>query len=374
MNNLKNQIVPLFLSCACILPTLVQAADVSTDSITINGPTPFLSLNAPAQTWDIKNDNDEFSISDRTNSRVPFVISSGITRPNAFFIDFEGKVGLGTNTPGGTQSSKLTIADAEPGITFFAGNGSQQWDFFGESTGAGIFDVTANTTPFGIAAGADSWSLLIDSAGQVGFGTQNPAAKVHAVIDDSNYLQPLVLENVNAINFSGFRLKIAPNSWIDFNNSGGTFRINADQVPGSEFEVRSNGNATLSGVLTQNSDVNAKQDIVAVDQRNVLAKVMQLHVSEWSYKDAPASRHIGPMAQDFYKSFGLGDTATGITSIDTGGVALAAIQGVKKEKDREIESLKTQLQQQQERMMQLEILVTELMLKQTSQIQLSSSN
>jgi hypothetical protein len=37
-------------------------------------------------------------------------------------------------------------------------------------------------------------------------------------------------------------------------------------------------------------------------------------------------RHIGPMAQDFYSAFGLDDKR--ITTIDEGGVALAAIQGL----------------------------------------------
>ena len=51
-------------------------------------------------------------------------------------------------------------------------------------------------------------------------------------------------------------------------------------------------------------------------------------VSKWEYKDALGESHIGPMAQDFYAAFGLGATDTGISSIDAGGVALAAIQAL----------------------------------------------
>ena len=39
-------------------------------------------------------------------------------------------------------------------------------------------------------------------------------------------------------------------------------------------------------------------------------------------------RHIGPMAQDFHSAFGLGLDNKHITTIDEGGVALAAIQGL----------------------------------------------
>jgi hypothetical protein len=208
----------------------------------------------------------------------------------------------------------------------------------------------------------------------VGVGTGSPEAKLHVKVDDGAYNLPFIVQNVNGINFSGFRLQISPTSFIDFNNSGGKFRINVDQVPGAEFEVRPNGDATLTGALTQNSDVYAKQNIEAIFHEDVLAKVMDLPITEWSYKDAPTSRHIGPMAQDFYKSFGLGDTSTGISSIDTGGVALAAIQAVKIEKDTEIARLKLELSKQEERVLQLEIALAEVLRNQSSEIHVSSTN
>lgn len=216
---------------------------------------------------------------------------------------------------------------------------------------------------------AQEFTLFVENS-NVGVGAASPEAKLHVQDDENDYTRPLLVENTSGIGFSGFRLKIADNSWIDFNNSGGKFRINADQQPGSEFEVRPNGDATLSGALTQNSDVNAKQDLVMVNHDEVLAKVAKLPVSEWSYKDNPGARHIGPMAQDFHAAFGLGDSPTGISSIDTGGVALAAIKALKQEKN----ELKAELQKQEERIMQLEMVVAELMRNQTAEIQVGASH
>ena len=72
-------------------------------------------------------------------------------------------------------------------------------------------------------------------------------------------------------------------------------------------------------------------------------KVAQLPLSEWSYKEDPATRHVGPMAQDFYAAFSVGTDEKHIAPIDEGGVALAAIQGLNQkveEKNAEIQALK----------------------------------
>ena len=42
----------------------------------------------------------------------------------------------------------------------------------------------------------------------------------------------------------------------------------------------------------------------------------------------PPRRHLGPMAQDFYAAFNVGPDDKHIATVDEGGVALAAIQGL----------------------------------------------
>ena len=63
-------------------------------------------------------------------------------------------------------------------------------------------------------------------------------------------------------------------------------------------------------------------------------------VGTWNLKSQDASiRHIGPMAEDFRKAFGVGDFEGRITSSDADGVALGAIQGLHQlleEKDAEM--------------------------------------
>jgi hypothetical protein len=86
---------------------------------------------------------------------------------------------------------------------------------------------------------------------------------------------------------------------------------------------------TLTGTIASLSDRNAKTAFQSVDAQAVLAQVAALPISTWRYKNAEASqRHLGPMAQDFYSAFGIGLDDKSICTVDEGGVALAAIQGL----------------------------------------------
>lgn len=84
-----------------------------------------------------------------------------------------------------------------------------------------------------------------------------------------------------------------------------------------------------SGSWSSVSDVNKKENFENVDPEEILRKVESLKIKSWNYKSqANSIRHIGPMAQDFYGSFGLGESDLMISSIDMDGVILAAIKGL----------------------------------------------
>jgi hypothetical protein len=89
-----------------------------------------------------------------------------------------------------------------------------------------------------------------------------------------------------------------------------------------------------SGTWGSMSDRTRKTNIVPLDDAAVLDKVAALPVSEWSYRAERGVRHVGPMAQDFYAAFGVGEDNRHITSIDEDGVALAAIKALRAENAR----------------------------------------
>ncbi|HEX3467821.1 MAG TPA: tail fiber domain-containing protein [Candidatus Elarobacter sp.] len=104
--------------------------------------------------------------------------------------------------------------------------------------------------------------------------------------------------------------------------SGGvTFWTNAASTVGATL-------APGSGTWASASDRNLKTDVARIDDAAVLDKVAALPIALWSYKSERGVRHVGPMAQDFYAAFRVGEDDKHITSIDEDGVALAAIKAL----------------------------------------------
>ena len=118
------------------------------------------------------------------------------------------------------------------------------------------------------------------------------------------------------------------------------------------------GEEVVSGNLTEeivDSDRNAKTDFADIDANALLGQVSELNVESWRYKwEDTHVRHIGPMAQDFKALFGVGKDDKTINMVDSGGIALAAIQALYRklqEKDAQIDALQDQVRELRENLL-----------------------
>ncbi|HXI55555.1 MAG TPA: tail fiber domain-containing protein [Polyangia bacterium] len=106
------------------------------------------------------------------------------------------------------------------------------------------------------------------------------------------------------------------------------------------------------------SDRDRKQAIRPADVDGVLARVAQLPIATWRYREEPTGvLHMGPMAQDFRAAFGLGDSDRTYYAVDAHGVSLAAIQALSRmvdEDQRRLRTLERMNQQLRERLDALE--------------------
>ncbi|MFV1980172.1 MAG: tail fiber domain-containing protein [Rhodothermia bacterium] len=83
-----------------------------------------------------------------------------------------------------------------------------------------------------------------------------------------------------------------------------------------------------SGTWGTLSSKSSKTAFEGIDTQSYLDRVAALELTEWSYKTEQGVSHIGPMAEDFYSAFGHGPSERSISTVDSDGVALAAIQGL----------------------------------------------
>jgi len=306
----------------------------------------------------------KFSIDDISGGRTPFTVEANAPS-HSLYVDDGGRIGLGTSTP----SVDLHVISGDTPTLRLQQDGSsgfqpQTWDVAGNETNFFVRDVTnGSTLPFRMRPGAPTSSIFVDSDGLVGMNTSSPDAGLHVRRSDGN-------ANIKIEETSG---TAATRNMAEFINNGkvnvrfedsnsnnfwnyevdNRFVINHNGDMDDEMALTATGNMTITGTLTENSDRNVKNSIVAVDAQSILDKLAALPISHWQYNDTPGVRHIGPMAQDFYATFGVGETDTGITAIDRDGVALAAIQAL----NQKLEAKDALIQQLAERLAALEKMV-----------------
>jgi hypothetical protein len=235
-----------------------------------------------------------------------------------------------------------------PAVRFEQNNGSgfiaQTWDVAGNEANFFVRDVTGGSRlPFRIRPGAPTSSIDISATGNVGVGTASPSVKLHVTNSDGT-TQALISEtNGTAAGRDLLRLEnngptrirlknmATGNEW-SMNAHDSDFRLTLAGAATPSMTIFQNGNVTIAGTLTQNSDRNSKENFKKLDYKALLEKIAKLDITEWNFKSEAASvRHIGPMAQDFRSVFGLGERDDRIAPLDTSGVALAAVQGLQHE-------------------------------------------
>jgi TolA-binding protein len=243
---------------------------------------------------------------------------------------------------------------------------------------------TADNTPLDLRVNAARVMRL--APGQVGINTTNLEQNTELVVAAPDGFANVMLKN-NQVNAGGFLISVGDanaagraNFYLDAYrslsaptfqerrlriddigrlsvNRGDNFIANVGNVPFMVGTDTSNGNGaylTPGGVWTNASSRHFKHALQAVNTASVLEKVLSLKVSTWEYKDSTEGRHMGPMAEDFSTAFALGKDAQRIATVDEGGVALAAIQGLNEKLERENAQLRATLETLSRRLSKLE--------------------
>ena len=215
---------------------------------------------------------------------------------------------------------------------------------------------------FGSTVGGGDRNTALGSNSTVGGGQSNSAAATYSTIPGGRFNTIIVdaqysfaagydADVVNAAHDNSFVWSgstSGTDSWgagtFTARAPGGVRFYSADTGIINGVELPASG-----GSWASLSDRNAKNSFSAVDPRAILETLADIDISTWNYNGQDASiRHIGPVAQDFYAAFGVGENDTHITTVDADGVALASIQGlyaIFQEQEATINALQTRINQ-----------------------------
>jgi hypothetical protein len=121
---------------------------------------------------------------------------------------------------------------------------------------------------------------------------------------------------------------------------------------------------STGGTWTNGSSRDFKEDFEELNGEEILNKIDKLSVTKWKYKGTNET-HIGPIAEEFKEQFNLGvkEDDKHISTIDASGIALKAIQMLRKEnnslKKKNVE-IEAKYESQEQRIKALELLIQKL--------------
>ncbi|OAN68246.1 hypothetical protein A8B82_04965 [Sulfitobacter sp. EhC04] len=192
------------------------------------------NVNFPGDEWSILiNDIFEFSsgginhfsVQNRTDNTTPLRIEGGAPN-NAIYTNAAGQVGLGTSLP---QSALHVRQGAAPGVRLEAAVGDGDWLLSSTFSGFAIYDMDGGpTVPLWLENGAPSYSLFVNSAGFVGFGTNFPEEKLHIRTNAVDTDAFALFDANGSGSDSAFRLRqngVTPTTW-EFRNQQDSGRLN----------------------------------------------------------------------------------------------------------------------------------------------------
>lgn len=277
-----------------------------------------------------------------------------------------GKNSLSSNSTGvwntavGSYSLDYTVAGKNTGVGVGA--------LLGNTTGTNntalgfqadiLSNNLTNATAIGSnAAVATNNSLVLGSINgvnnatadvNVGIGATAPTGRLH--IKHNSYPVPTVLLEESENDFTRMRfINTNANSFWEMNalaqTSNTTARIefwnSSSGTVTTPLVLYGNGNATLAGTLTQNSDFRLKKNILPV--HNALDGIMRLNGYTYNWKDnsRDESLQIGVMAQEVQKVFPslVKEDDKGVLSVNYSGLIPVLIEALK-EQQKQIDELK----------------------------------
>ncbi len=238
---------------------------------------------------------------------------------------------------------------ANLGIGVYGSHNGSGWGVYGTSqfghgvygrtdslANAGVYGKTYSTSPGAIGVHGECNDGNLQSAGVKGtnhggigrygvMGEANQGIGVYALTNNGTGVEGKCTDPLGYSAFFSGGKGVAISPRLGVNQGSPAHPIH---VGGINPNDGNGAHVTSGGSWTNGSSRRFKEHFQTVDQQVILEKVAALPITSWEYRDSDEGRHLGPIAEDFAAAFGLGMNEKYISTVDTDGVALAAIQAL----------------------------------------------
>ncbi len=181
---------------------------------------------------------------------------------------------------------------------------------------------------FGLTTGSNNTALGHFAGLNVTTGSNNTFLGTEADVTSGN-------GNLNNVTAIGHQTKVSSSNTMAFGNNNVIKWAFNRYSTGTNMALQvgtdaTNGNGaylTSAGNWVNTSDANKKENFTPVQHDAIMQKIKEMPVTQWKYNGSEAL-HIGPMAQDFYALFGVGNDDKTTSTVDAAGLVLAALQAL----------------------------------------------
>lgn len=292
-----------------------------------------------------------------------FAVSSG--GASLLRVNVDGGTKLGGVYDGDPSGAAIPAEGAGTRLVWYPRKGAfraggiagTQWDAantgdYSVAIGQDVRASASNAVAFGLRSTAAQQSSFAVGEDNTASGAASVALGYHAhtnarqgsfVFSDRSSVDTLragVNHSANWRVSGGFRIFTSSNLSTGVTIQSGASVSNWGQAS-AVISTSTGAYLSTAGIWQDASDVNRKHAFRDISGEELLAKLGTMPVRTWSYKvENDLVRHIGPTAQDFYRTFGFGSDSLSIGGVDENGVSLAAIKAL----DARTQSQNTELQ------------------------------
>lgn len=318
--------------------------------------------------------DDKFHVNSGSGENAFRVQIDGSTKMRLFS---NGSLSIGTNNTNVTANDvyihgNLGISDSNPTqalsvdgtIRASTDDGETEYLEMRHTGGRGLINTAGDG---GLEFGHDgSTKMTLLDSGRLGIGTTSPdeelsvVGKVRGSFNSAEseyteighdgaggFINTVGDGNLSFEHDGNTKMLLTNTGYIAMNRTSAVFPIHV----GTSSSNGNGAHLSAGGTWINGSSRLFKNNFLAVDTKEILKKLMKLKLQTWEYNGADEGIHMGPIAEDFYQAFGLGQNEQYIATVDADGVALAAIQELAKQNEKlnaENEKLKESLRKQEE--------------------------